>query len=58
MKKKLNKHPPNVTELPDNVKHLVDDGDLQFLVPPDRACAPNAGAAHLFKDPKFGLNLE
>ena len=46
--------PPNVTEIPENVKHLVKEGDLQLLVPPDGACAPNAGAAHLFKDPKYG----
>ena len=54
VKKRMSKYPPNVTELPLNVKHLVDEGDLQFLVPPDGACAPNAGAAHFFKDPKFG----
>ena len=53
-KKESVKYPPNVVELPDNVKNLVDEGDLQFLVPPNGACAPNAGAAHLFQDPKFG----
>ena len=56
-KKKLNKLPPGITEIPDNLKHLVDKGDLQLLIPPDGACAPNAGAAHLFKDPKFGPNF-
>ena len=44
----------NITALPDNINHLVKTGDLQFLVPPDGACAPNSGAAHIFQDPKFG----
>ena len=44
----------NITELPQNIKHLVNKGDLQFLVRPDGACAPNAGAAHIFEDPKYG----
>ena len=57
MKRKLNKFPPNVTEIPQNIKHLVNDGDLQLLVPPDGACAPNAGAAHLFKDTRYGPNF-
>ena len=57
IKRKLNKYPPNVTELPENVKHLVNEGDLQLQVPPDGACGPNAGAAHLFKDPKYGPNF-
>ena len=57
IKRKLNKYPLNVTELPENVKHLLDDGDLQLQVPPDGACGPNAGAAHLFKDPKYGPNF-
>ena len=47
----------NVTEIPTNIKHLVDEGSLQFLVPPDGACAINAGAAHLFREPKYGPEL-
>ena len=57
IKRKLNKYPLNVTEVPENVKHLVGEGDLQLLVPPDGACGPNSGAAHLFKDPRFGPNF-
>ena len=40
--------------LPDNVKHLVGYGDLQLMVPPDGACAANAGACHIFHDAKYG----
>ena len=35
----------------------MNEGDLQLQVPPDGACGPNAGAAHLFKDPKYGPNF-
>ena len=48
------KYPKNVTTLPKNMKHLVEEGDLQLLVPPDGACAANSGAAHIFQDPKHG----
>ena len=57
MKRKLDKFPSNISELPENVKHLVDEGDLQLQIPPDGACAPSAGAAHFFKDPKYGPHL-
>ena len=46
--------PLNVTELPSNIVHLTNPGDLQFLVIPDGACAANCGAAHIFQDPKYG----
>ena len=56
LKKQKRKH-ENVTEIPTNIKHLVEEGSLQFLVQPDGACAMNAGAAHCFRDPKYGPQL-
>ena len=46
--------PPNVMSLPENIRGLVNKGDLMFIIPGDGACAPNSGAAHIFQDPKYG----
>ena len=56
VKKRKMRH-ENVSEIPTNIKHLVEAESLQFLVPPDGACAMNAGAAHCFRDPKYGPQL-
>ena len=55
--KKKTEYPPNVKEVPDNIKHLLNDGDLEFVVPPDGACAPHCGAAHIFKNTVGGLTF-
>ena len=47
----------NLKEVPDNCKHLVDKGDLVYVVPGDGACGPRSAAAHLFQDEVFGPRL-
>ena len=54
---KIQKYPANVTEIPKNLKHLVNDGDLQLVVEADGACAANSAAGHLFFDPNSGPKL-
>lgn len=46
--------PENIKELPHNIKHLVNEGDLELVVPSDGACAANSGAGHIFQDPSYG----
>ena len=55
--KKTKKYPPNISSVPQNIKHLVTNQSLQFQVNPDGACAANCGAAHIFQDAKEGPRL-
>ena len=48
----------NIKEVPTNIKHLVNKGDVVYVVPGDGLCGPNAGAAKLFQDEKFGPDLK
>ena len=48
---------PNIRNIPVNCKHLVDKGDVLYVVPGDGCCGPNCGAAFLFKDEVFGPKL-
>ena len=47
----------NIKEIPNNCKHLVNDGDVLYVVPGDGCCGPNCGAAFLFHDEVFGSQL-
>ena len=47
----------NMKEVPDNCKHLVNEGDLVYVVPGDGACGANSAAAHLFQDELLGPKL-
>ena len=47
----------NIKEIPNNCKHLVNDGDVLYVVPGDGCCGPNCGAAFLFHDEVFGPQL-
>ena len=48
---------PNIKEVPENCKYLVNAGDVIYIVPGDGCCGPNCGAAFLFKDEVFGPKL-
>ena len=48
---------PNIKEIPNNCKELVDDNDVMYVVPGNGACAPNSAAALLFGDEVFGPKL-
>jgi hypothetical protein len=45
---------PNLRSISVNCRHLVNDGDVLYLVPGDGCCGPNCGAAFLFQDEVFG----
>ena len=47
----------NVREIEAIISKLVNKGDLEFVTLSDGACATNAGAAHLFRDQKYGPNF-
>ena len=49
---------PNLKPVPSNCAHLVNEGDLVYIVPGNGACGPNAISAHLFKDDVFGPKLK
>ena len=48
---------PNIREIPQNCKHLVDKDDVLYTVPGDGCCGPNCGAAFLFNDEVYGPKL-
>ena len=48
---------PNIIEVPNNIKHLVNENDKIYRVPGDGACAPNCASAYLFQDEIFGPKL-
>ena len=48
---------PNIRNIPQNCKHLVQKGDVLYVVPGDGCCGPNCAAAHLFQDELFGPKL-
>ena len=48
---------PNIRAVPNNCIHLVDKGDVVYVVPGDGACGPNCASAFLFKDEVFGKKL-
>ena len=54
---KIQKYPANITEIPENLKALVNEGDLQLVAVSDGACAANSAAGHLFFDPNSGPEL-
>ena len=47
----------NIKSIPDNCKHLFQDGDVLYVVPGDGCCGPNCAAAFLFRDEVFGPQL-
>ena len=48
---------PNTSPVPDNCIHLVNEGDIVYVVPGDGCCGPNCAAAFLFQDEVFGPKL-
>ena len=48
---------PNLRDIPENCKHLVNKGDVLYVVPGDGCCGPNCAAALLFGDEIFGPKL-
>ena len=48
---------PNLKEVPVSCRHLVNEGDLVYIVPGDGACLPNCGAAFFCQDEVFGTKL-
>ena len=45
------------TNLPENVLHLVNPDDVQFVIPSDGACGSGCGAAHILNNHKAGPKL-
>ena len=48
---------PNIKDVPENIKHLVDKDDVIYEVPGNGACGPNSASAFLFSDEVFGPKL-
>ena len=48
---------PNLSPVPENCKHLVNEDDILYVVPGDGNCAPNCAAAFLFNDEIYGAQL-
>ena len=48
---------PNIRNIPDNCKHLVNKDDVLYLVPGDGCCGPNCASAFLFQDEVYGPKL-
>ena len=48
---------PNIQNIPNNCKHLVNENDVLYVVPGDGCCGPNCGSAFLFEDEVFGPKL-
>ena len=53
----LPKKTPILKNIPENCKHLFQDGDVVYVVPGDGCCGPNSAAAHIFQDEAFGPKL-
>ena len=49
---------PNIKPIPKNISHLVNEGDMLYVVPGDGSCAPSSASAFLFKDEVFGTQLK
>ena len=49
---------PNIKPIPENISHLVEKGDMLYVVPGDGSCAPSSASAFLFKDEVFGIQLK
>ena len=49
---------PNIKPIPRNISHLVNKGDVLYVVPGDGSCAPSSASAFLFKDEVFGTQLK
>ena len=47
----------NLKPVPQNCLHLVNEGDLVYVVPGNGCCGPNCAAALLFHDECFGPKL-
>ena len=47
----------NLKAVPENCRHLVQEGDVLYVVPGDGCCGPNCTAALLFHDEVFGPKL-
>lgn len=48
---------PNIRNIPENCKHLLNKNDVLYTVPGDGCCGPSSAAAHLFKDEVYGPKL-
>ena len=48
---------PNIRPVPSNCKHLVNVGDVVYVVPGDGSCGPSSASAFLFGDEIFGPKL-
>ena len=48
---------PNLKTIPPGCQHLVNPGDIVYVVPGDGACCPNCAAAFFFHDEVFGPKL-
>ena len=48
---------PNLKKIPSGCEHLVNPGDVVYVVPGDGACCPNCAAAFFFHDEIFGPKL-
>ena len=48
---------PNLKQVPLACSHLVNNGDVVYVVPGDGACCPNCAAAFFFQDEVFGTKL-
>ena len=49
--------PPHLKQVPDNIKHFTNTDDIILKIVPDGACAPRAGAAHIFEDQDEGIRF-
>ena len=57
MKDEVISNIPNIRNVPENCRHLVNKDDVLYLVPGDGCCGPNCAAAFLFKDEVYGPKL-
>ena len=48
----------NIKAIPKNISHLVNEGDVIYVVPGDGSCAPSSASAFLFRDEVFGRQLK
>ena len=48
---------PNIKAVPRNCLHLVNEGDMVYVVPGNGCCGPNCAAAFFFHDEIFGPKL-
>ena len=48
---------PNLKNIPPGCRHLVNQGDVVYVVPGHGACCPNCATAFFFNDEVFGSKL-